>query len=539
MHFGLPLLLAVLGGVVAGASTKSSEASHGSTAADFASASTVARAAKTRVGVEEKGPARDLAYESVLAVAQVPGSVPGAPEEEFWYVVRMQGSPVGIARESWRTDDEGCYYRHYMKLQLARGGVSVQLILDVEELDAPDGRVKWFRTETKASDTAVRTSGEARGDTIYLLEESLGFSERKKIPWENGALGAGTAEPHIQERLRGGESEFSIRVFDPEIADFQSIRIRRNETVWDSTTSGPREYLRIEQYHGESDVPMCITLLDEHFRPAKILMQQMSIWIEFERVSGEAIEAIELEPDFDVIRASTISCPGYPDGLGRLRDVTLRFTFAHSSAAQRMQDGPNQKVIRREGNTLELLITRETICESSLSEDEQQVFLAPDRYIQSNAPELKDAAGRIAAASGKEGLDLAREIAAWVKKHIEKKDLEQGFASALEVFRSQRGDCTEHALLLAALLRAAGLPARVVAGLAYGNGRLFGHMWTETYVDCWRTLDAVDLNNDPIRVRISVSPDASALGKRDLVNAYTLLGGLKAEVLDYRLMEAE
>jgi hypothetical protein len=64
-------------------------------------------------------------------------------------------------------------------------------------------------------------------------------------------------------------------------------------------------------------------------------------------------------------------------------------------------------------------------------------------------------------------------------------------------------------------------------------------MWTETYVDCWRTLDAVDLSNDPIRVRISVSPDASALYKRDLVNAYTLLGGLKAEVLDYRLMEAE
>ena len=40
-------------------------------------------------------------------------------------------------------------------------------------------------------------------------------------------------------------------------------------------------------------------------------------------------------------------------------------------------------------------------------------------------------------------------------------------ATAAEVARSREGDCTEHAVLLAALARARGIPARVAMGLVY------------------------------------------------------------------------
>jgi hypothetical protein len=42
-----------------------------------------------------------------------------------------------------------------------------------------------------------------------------------------------------------------------------------------------------------------------------------------------------------------------------------------------------------------------------------------------------------------------------------------GYASAAEAARTRRGDCTESALLLAALARAHGIPARVAFGMAY------------------------------------------------------------------------
>ncbi len=61
------------------------------------------------------------------------------------------------------------------------------------------------------------------------------------------------------------------------------------------------------------------------------------------------------------------------------------------------------------------------------------------------------------------------------------------FSSAVETLKSGFGDCGEHAVLLAALLRAAGIPARVVMGLVYmksGRGYYY-HAWVSAYTGQW------------------------------------------------------
>ena len=62
------------------------------------------------------------------------------------------------------------------------------------------------------------------------------------------------------------------------------------------------------------------------------------------------------------------------------------------------------------------------------------------------------------------------------------KNFEVAFAAASEVARNRSGDCTEHAVLAAAMCRAVGIPSRVVVGLVYVDepSRLKGfgyHMW--------------------------------------------------------------
>lgn len=56
---------------------------------------------------------------------------------------------------------------------------------------------------------------------------------------------------------------------------------------------------------------------------------------------------------------------------------------------------------------------------------------------------------------------------------------------ASEVARTLRGDCTEYALLTAALARGHGIPARIVHGMALlhadGQWRAYGHAWVQTY----------------------------------------------------------
>ena len=77
---------------------------------------------------------------------------------------------------------------------------------------------------------------------------------------------------------------------------------------------------------------------------------------------------------------------------------------------------------------------------------------------------------------------------------IDDKTYARNFDFASTVARTRSGDCTEHAVLLAAAARAAGKPARVVLGLMLIDGespRVFGHAWTEVWESGqWQLLDA-------------------------------------------------
>jgi hypothetical protein len=61
------------------------------------------------------------------------------------------------------------------------------------------------------------------------------------------------------------------------------------------------------------------------------------------------------------------------------------------------------------------------------------------------------------------------------------------FSSALETLKAGFGDCGEHAVLLAALLRSTGIPAHVVLGLYYyGPKKAYvGHAWVMAWTGAW------------------------------------------------------
>jgi len=73
-------------------------------------------------------------------------------------------------------------------------------------------------------------------------------------------------------------------------------------------------------------------------------------------------------------------------------------------------------------------------------------------------------------------------LIAFVDRFIDKKS-PRGWDLASTVARRREGDCTEHAVLTAALARLQGQPARVVVGLALisqgTDHQAFGHAWTE------------------------------------------------------------
>ena len=122
--------------------------------------------------------------------------------------------------------------------------------------------------------------------------------------------------------------------------------------------------------------------------------------------------------------------------------------------------------------------------------------MKPTRFVQSD-DENVIALARRAVGDTKDAAKAAKRIEAFVAKYIDNKSLSVGYASASEVAASRQGDCSEFAVLTAAMCRAVGIPSQVVVGVAYVKNfaglqhRFGGHAWVQAYVGGkWIGLDA-------------------------------------------------
>lgn len=87
------------------------------------------------------------------------------------------------------------------------------------------------------------------------------------------------------------------------------------------------------------------------------------------------------------------------------------------------------------------------------------------------------------------------QIAEYVSSFIDEPSYIHGFNIASRIAQQRSGDCTEYAVLTAALSRSLGLPSRVVLGtviLEEGNQlTAVGHAWTEVWHDQqWQIIDS-------------------------------------------------
>jgi transglutaminase-like putative cysteine protease len=121
---------------------------------------------------------------------------------------------------------------------------------------------------------------------------------------------------------------------------------------------------------------------------------------------------------------------------------------------------------------------------------EDAPFLAPTPLAQFRDPVFDGLDRRLAAPAGASRWELAQRVTHFVYDWIRDKDYTVGFASAQEVARTPKGDCTEHGCLAIALLRRLGVPARGVTGWVAIGDTMGLHFWVEARIgQRWIPLD--------------------------------------------------
>lgn len=121
-----------------------------------------------------------------------------------------------------------------------------------------------------------------------------------------------------------------------------------------------------------------------------------------------------------------------------------------------------------------------------------EYFLADHEGLQISHPEVVATANRLAGLSG----DLGEEVFSWVASHVSYGGFDPEDRGALYALQNARGDCTEYSHLTTALLRASGVPARVMGGFVLESGENVlraadYHNWTELLEDQrWKLSDS-------------------------------------------------
>ncbi|MBW2597801.1 MAG: transglutaminase domain-containing protein, partial [Deltaproteobacteria bacterium] len=152
-------------------------------------------------------------------------------------------------------------------------------------------------------------------------------------------------------------------------------------------------------------------------------------------------------------------------------------------------------------------------------------FLEPTPFIESNHPKIRNLVKKIVEAD-ETPLNKTIKLLDWMNKNIEKRPV-ISLPDALAVIENRAGDCNEHAVLLAALARAAGIPAKLEAGLVYLNGRFYYHAWNLLYIGKWITVDSLfgQIPADVTHIRFSSGE------LRQQLDLITIIGKIKLKII--------
>lgn len=196
---------------------------------------------------------------------------------------------------------------------------------------------------------------------------------------------------------------------------------------------------------------------------------------------------------YDLMDGLTLASPYRFPAASRRK--MLRYVFESADGVAPELPATGEQTVQQRG--ARSIVTICTGCGDEASPDAVTIarYRDANAWVQSDHSSLR-ALARSARANGSiEG--RMHKLVRFVQKHMDGGRQSLGYASALQAAASRSGDCTEFALLLAALARASHIPARVVGGLVYsshftGKGNVFSpHAWVQVWNGSrWVSFDA-------------------------------------------------
>jgi hypothetical protein len=455
---------------------------------------------KPKVELSEQTTAKQAVLEKPAqeAVSVKAGSEQAQPEETEYFALFMEGKKVGYAIQNRAVAGNEVTTSVELKITLSRMGVSVSVQTKAITIETIDGKPLGFEVEQAFGMMVTKTIGtidEQGKVTVKTGQQQVEFD------WPGGAvMSEGMRLLLLKYGLAEGTT-YTTKLFDPSMMLVVDVEVKVGSK---QNVDLLGRVVALTEVQSKVSSEQMGSLISTEYYDDNLLLQKSVT-----PVMGMTVEQVACTKEFalgqidvlEVVDKMFMASPESLGDVGSARSITYYLRPVTDEADLKIPSDDNQKVEQLSGGTI-ILTVEPAAAPTGVrfpykgNDPAALEALEPTRYVESDQQVIIDLARRAVGDTG-DAAEAARRIEAFVADYVTDKSLSVGYASAAEVAASREGDCSEHAVLTAALCRAVGIPAQVVTGLAYvsqwgtfQNG-FGGHAWVQVYLgDKWVGLDA-------------------------------------------------
>lgn len=386
-----------------------------------------------------------------------------------------------------------------LELTVKRFGQLLTMSLSVANYETPTGQVASITIAMQVGrDQRIVRRGTVLGQELVMQVQFGQQPPREvRIPWTPEALGLYTEERFFTAQDWSPGQERSYIKFVPELDRFVRSYVKAEEYEVGPHTRGGK-WLRLRQRFDKVanlEVPDVVLWLDEQ----KQLARQETVWpglgkMTLVRTTKEHALAPAGAPSVDIGFQHIVRLPERIPNAVHCQKIVYRLQMRSGEFPEGLfpQD-ERQRLLRREAKLIELEVLGSVVppVKGTGTYEPPAEYLRSNQVVNSEDKLVQELARRAVGAET-DPWQKALRIERWVHANMKRGTFTEAFASADEVARTRVGDCTEHAVLAAAMCRAVGVPSRLVMGLAYVEQlqALVPHMWLEAWIaGRWYGLD--------------------------------------------------
>lgn len=422
---------------------------------------------------------------------------------ETWDLLSIAGQRVGASNVcQWQTNRNGqpiVVTEATDRLQFSRQGQTASMKMIYRTEETPRGDLLAIRCQQQAgNEPAIVQTGILENGQLVLHQQTGATQSTRTIDWPADALGYFGMEHSLREKMLVPGERRSLRCLMPLVNQLACIELTAGQFESVEMASGTTVLLRVEVAARLDQSPLPSSTIWCDGAGEVIKSVESSMQLASERSTRQLAQWRESSPTYDILAGSLVPVASPLSALLDEKQIVYEVKLANSSPVEAFAQDDRQQVSPLDDRRARITARATWLAEQEPTENSTATqppgpdALAATGLIQADDPKIVALANRVAAEQS-DPRHIALELEKLVHRWIETKGYAQVFASAREVAASRSGDCTEHAMLLAAVCRARQIPARLAVGLVYVpemQGFLF-HMWTEVWWgQQWHPLDA-------------------------------------------------